>query len=191
MNDYDPKKLSTFITYLGKNNLYGWAISEYLPYGKFKWLENIDEFDINSINEKSDTGYFLEVDLEYPDELHELHNDCPLAPEKLAVSSDMLSKYCKNIADKHDIKVGDVKKLIPNLGNKTKYVLHYRNLQRYLSLGMKLTKIHRALKFKQSNWMKLYIDFNTEKRKNAAHDFEKYFFKLMINSVYRKTMENL
>ena len=109
MNDYDPKKLSTFITNLGKNNLYGWATSEYLPYGKFKWLENIDEFDINSINEKSDTGYFLEVDLEYPDELHELHNDYPLAPEKLAVSSDMLSKYCKNIADKHDIKVGDVK----------------------------------------------------------------------------------
>ena len=85
-------------------------------------------------------GYFLEVDLEYPDELHELHNDYPLAPEKLAVSSDMLSKYCKNIADKYEIKVGDVKKLIPDLGNKTKYVLHYRNLQLYLPLGMKLTK---------------------------------------------------
>ena len=149
MNDYDPKKLSIFITYLDKNNLYGWAMSEYLPYGKFKWLENIDEFDINSINGKSDTGYFLEVDLEYPDELHELHNDYPLAPEKLVVSSDMLLKYCKNITDKHDIKVGDVKKLIPNLGNKTKYVLHYRNLQQYLSLGMKLTKINRALEFKQ------------------------------------------
>ena len=97
---------------------------EYLPYGGFKWLKNIDKFDVNSINEKSSTGYFLEVDLEYPDKLHELHNDYPLAPEKLAVSSDMLSKYCKEIADRYKIKVGDVKKLIPNLGNKTKYVLH-------------------------------------------------------------------
>ena len=191
INDYDPKKPSTFITYLDMNNLYGWAMSEYLPYGEFEWLENIDEFDINSINEKSDTGYFLEVDLEYPDELHELHNDYPLAPEKLAVSSDMLSNYCKKIANKYEIKVGDVKKLIPNLGNKTNYVVHYRNLQLYLSLGMKLTKIHRVLKFKQSDWMKKYIDFNTEKRMNATNDFEKDFFKLMINSVYGKAMENL
>ena len=191
MSNYDSNKPSTFITYLDKNNLYGWSMSEYLPYKEFKWLENVDEFDVNSINEKSEIGYFLEVDLEYPDELHELHNDYPLAPEKLAISSDMLSKYCKEIADKYKIKVGDVKKLIPNLRNKTKYVLHYRNLQLYLSLGMRLTKIHRILKFKQSDWMKRYIDFNTEKRKNADNDFEKDFFKLMINSVYGKTMENL
>ena len=151
MNDYDPEKPSTFITYLDKNNLYGWAMSEYLPYGEFEWLENINEFDINWINEKSDTGYFLEVDLEYPDKLHELHNDCPLAPEKLAVSSDILSQYCIEIAGRYKIKVGDVKKLIPNLGNKTKHVLHYRNLQLYMSLGMRLTKIHRRLEFKQSD----------------------------------------
>ena len=158
------------------NNLYGWAMSEYLPYEGFKWLKNVDKFDVMSVNEKSPIGYLLEVDLEYPDKLHELHNDYPLAPEKLAVSSDMLSKYCKKIADKYEIKVGDVKKLIPNLGNKTNYVVHYRNLQLYLSLGMKLTKIHKVLKFKQSDWMKKYIDFNTEKRMNSANDFEKDFF---------------
>ena len=98
----------------------------------------------------------------------------------------MLSKYCKSIADKYDIKVGDVKKIIPNLGNKNKYVLHYRNIQLYLLLEMKLTKIHKVLKFKQSDWMKKYIDFNTKKRMGATNDFDKYFFKLMNNSVYRK-----
>ena len=101
-----------------------------------------------SVSEKSFIGYFLEVDFEYPDELHELDNDCLLAPEKLAVSTEILSKYCKKITDKYEINVGDVKRLIPNLGNKTKYIVHYRNLQLYLSLGMKLTKIHRVLKFK-------------------------------------------
>ena len=103
----------------------------------------------------------------------------------------MLLKYCKKIADKYEIKVGDVKKLTPNLSNKTNYVVHYRNLQLYLSLGMKLTKNHKALKFKQSDWMKRYIDFNTEKRMNAANDFEKDFLNLMINSSYGKTKENL
>ena len=191
LNDYDSKKPSIFISHLDMNNLYGWAMSEYLPCGRFKWLKNIDKFDIKSINGKSSIGYFLEVDLEYPDGLHELHNDFPLAPKKCAVFSDMLSKYCKKIADKCEIKFGDVKKLISNLSNKTNYVVHYRNLQLYLSLGMKLTKIHRVLKFKQSDWMKNYIDFNTEKKLNAANDFEKDFFKLMINSVYEKTIENL
>ena len=119
-------------------------------------------------------------------ELHELHNDYPLASEKLAASSDMLSTYFKNMADEYDIKVGDVKKLIPNLSNKTKYVLHYRNLQLYLSLGMKLTEIHRVLKFKQSGWMKKHIDFNTKKRKNTTNDFEKDFFKLMILSMVKQ-----
>ena len=187
MNDYSPKKASTFISYLGMNNLYGLAMSEYLPYEGFEWLKNVDEFDVISVSEKSPIGYFLEVDLEYLDELYELHNDYPLAPEKLAVSSDMFSKYCKKIADNY------VKKLFPQLGNKTNYVDHSKNLQLYLSLGMKLTKIHRVLEFKQSDWMKQYIDFNTEKRMNAANDFEKYFFRLMINSVYeqKKKKKNL
>ena len=97
----------------------------------------------------------------------------------------------KKIADEYETNVSDIKKLIPNLGDKTNYVVHYGNLQLYLSLGMKLTKIHGVLKFKQFDWMKKYINFNTEKRKNAANDFEKDSFKLIINSVYGKTMENL
>ena len=85
--------LSTFITYLDMNNLYGWTMSEYLPFEGFKWLKNIDKFDIMSISDKNPIGYILEVDLEHPDELHELHNDFPLAPEKFA-GSNMLSNYC-------------------------------------------------------------------------------------------------
>ena len=109
-------------------------------------------------------------------ELHELHNDYLLAPEILAASSDMLSKYCKKIADKYEIKVGGLKKLISNLGNKTNSAVHYRNLELYLSLGMKLTKIHTVLKFKQSDSMKKYIDFNTEKRMNTAEILKKIFY---------------
>ena len=105
INDYDLKKQSTFISYLDVNNFYGWAMSEYRPYEGFKWLENIDGFDVMSISKKSLIGYLLEVDLKYPDELRELHNDYPLAPEKLAVSSDTLSNYCKKIADKYEIKI--------------------------------------------------------------------------------------
>ena len=159
MKNYDHKNPSKFITYLAMNNLYGWAMSGYLSYGGFKWLKNVDGFDVNSISEKSSIRYVLEVDLEYPDELHVLHNDYPLAPEKLAIPYDMLSGYCKNIAGKYEIKVGDVERSTPNMGNKTNYVLHYRNLQLHLSLGVKLTKTHRMLKFKQSDWMKKIDQF--------------------------------
>ena len=100
--------------------------------------------------ENSFDGYILEDDLEYPDELHDLHNDYPLAPEK----NDMLSKHYSNVANKYDLKIGGVNKLVLILGNKSSYVLHYRILQLYLSLGMKLVSVHRILKFKQSDWLK-------------------------------------
>ena len=113
-------------------------MSGYLPYGRFTRLKNVDGFDVALISKKSQIGYILEVDLEYPNELHELHNDYPFAPEKIAISHDILPNCCKKIADEYGIKVGDVKKLIPNLGNKTNYVVHYRNFHLYLSLGIKL-----------------------------------------------------
>ena len=108
--------------YLDANNFFGWAMSQYLPYGKFRWLKNIDHSDVNFIEVNSPIGYILEVDLEYLDKLHELHNDYPLALEKLAIPYEMLSNYCKKIVDKYRIKVGNVKKLVPNLGHKTNYV---------------------------------------------------------------------
>ena len=119
-----------------------------------------------------------------------MHNDYPLALEKLEISH-MLSKYCGSIANEYCTKIGGVNKLIPNLGNKSRYVLYYRNLQLYLSSGTKLTKVHRILKFKQSNWLKNALILMKTKEKNVVNSFQKYFFKLMVNIVYRKTMENL
>ena len=167
MKNFDLTKPSKFISYLDMNNLYNRGMSGYHSYDRFKWLENANNSDINSIRKKR----LIKVDLKYLNELHKLRNFFILAPEKLAMPYDVLPDYCKNIADKHGIKVGDFKKFIPNLADKTNYVVPYGNLQLYLSLGMKLTKIHKVLKFKQSLWMKLYIDFNSEKRKNTTNRF--------------------
>ena len=141
-NTWKITKPSIYIPYLDINNLYGWAMSGYLPYGGSKWLKNVDNFDVNSISENSPIWYILNVDQKTPDELLVLHNDYPLAPEKLVIPYDMLSDYSRKIADNYGIKVGDVMKLIPNLGDKTNYVLHYKNLQLYF------------ICLKEWNWLK-------------------------------------
>ena len=193
MKEYDDKAPSKYIMYLDANNLYGWAMSQYLPTGGFRWMtqKQIDKTNLALYKEDSKKGLILEVDLKYPNELHNLHNDYPLAPEKVKVTENMLSDYCNRIAKKYSISTGLVHKLIPTLSKKEKYVLHYRNLQLYIKLGLKVSKVHRVLEFDQSPWLKQYIDYNTEKRKNAKNDFEKDFFKLMNNSVFGKTMENI
>lgn len=193
MKEYYENKSSKYIMYLDANNLYGWAMSQYLPTGGFKWMtqKQIDNIDLAKYKEDSKNGLILEVDLKYPQDLHNFHNDYPLAPEKVKVTDSMLSNYSKRIADKYNISTGLVYKLIPTLSNKEKYVLHYRNLQLYIDLGLKFSKVHRVLEFNQSPWLKQYIAFNTEKRKNAKNAFEKEFFKLMNNSVFGKTMENI
>ena len=139
------------------------------------YLGYLDNFDVNLISENSPIGYILEVDLEYAAELHALHIDYPLAPEKLAITYDMLSDYYKKIADEYEIKVGDVKKLIPNLGNKINNVLHYKSLQLYLFLGMKLTKTHTVLKFKQSDWIKNILILTLEKEQMLLIVLKKVF----------------
>ena len=153
MKNYHPTKRKIHYASWGKQFI--WLGNEsILPYCKFKWLNNFCIFDVNSVSENSSIGYILEVGLEYPDELHYLHNNYSLAPEKLAISYDMLSNYCKEFADRYGTKVGDVKKLVPNLGNKTNYVVHYKNCQLHLSIEMKLTKNHKILKLEQSDWLK-------------------------------------
>lgn len=193
MLDYDTKKPSKHIIYLDANNLYGYAMSQYLPTGNFKWLsqKKIDRLNLTAYTKDSEKGLILEVDLEYPKELHDLHNSYPLAPEQIKVQKNMLSNYCKQIAEKYHISTGLATKLIPTLNKKERYVLHYRNLQLYIDLGLKVSKIHRVLEFNQSPWLRKYIDFNTQKRKYAKNAFEKDFFKLLNNAVFGKTMENL
>ena len=161
--------------YFDANNLYGWAMSQLLPYSGFKWvkLETLSELEEGK-------GYFLEVDLEYPKELHEAHNDYPLAPERLAVKKKWLSEYQTDLLENNSMI--NTEQLVPNLMDKEKYVIHHKNLQLYLSLGMKLKKIHRVLEFNEKPWMKSYINLNTELRKKGKSTFEKDFYKLMNNS---------
>ena len=161
-NEKDPSK---YIMYLDANNLYGWAMSKPLPTHGFEWMK-VDELETWELH-----SCILEVDLEYPENLHDLHNDYPLAPEQIVVNK--------------------VSKLIPNLGNKKRYVLHYENLKQYLKLGLKLTHIHNGIKFKESPWLEKYISLNTKLRTESKNEFEKNFFKLMNNSVFGKTMENI
>ena len=174
-NRFNKNELSKYLMYLDANNLYGSAMSEKLPIHSFKWLssgemEKLFNNRVVQIWEK--TPCILEVDLEYPENLHDLHNDYPFCPERVE---------CKN----------GVEKLIPNLRNKTKYVIHYKNLIQCLKAGLKLKKIHRGIKFIESEWMKPYIEMNTNLRTKAKNNFEKDFFKLMNNSVFGKTMENI
>ena len=169
MKKYDEKAPSKYIMYLDANNLYDWAMSQYLPTGNFKWMSDkeIKQIDLGKYKADGKKGLILEVDLEYPHELHNLHNDYPVCPKKVKVSNDMLSGYCKKITNKYNISIGLVGKLISMLRDKEEYVLHYRNLQLYLDLGLKIKKVHRVLEFDQSPWLKQYIDFNTEKRKHT------------------------
>ena len=175
MKDFNKKELSIFLMYLDANNLYGAAMSEKLPVHNFKWMtnkeiENLFNNQIVQVWEK--TPCILEVDLIYPEELHDAHNDYPLCPERVECDRG-------------------VKKLIPNLRHKNNYVIHYKKLMQCLRLGMKLKKIHRGIKFTEAAFLKPYIDKNTSLRALAKNNFEKDFFKLMNNSVFGKTMENI
>ena len=133
----------------------------------------------------------MEVDLDYPEHLHEDHSGFPMAPEKIKTKEELLSPYCLEIKKEYNIKVGIVNKLIPNLMSKKNYVVHYRNLKYYLLNGLILKKVHKILEFKQRDWMKSYIDFNTQRRKEATNEANKTLFKLLNNAVYGKTMENM
>ena len=154
-----------YLAYLDANNLYGWAMMKPLPVGDFKWMEE------RELEHWEDFPCILEVDLEYPKDLHDLHNDYPIAPERL--------------------KIKNVEKLLPNLWDKVSYVVHHKNLKLYQELGLKIKKVHRGIKFREKPWMKSYIELNTDLRTKGKMILKKIFFKLMNNSVFGKTMENI
>ena len=160
---------SSYIQYLDANNLYGWAMSKNLPVNGFKWTDNniINEELIKNYNGNDKKGYILEVDIKYPKKLHDL----PFLPEIMEINK------CK--------------KLVCNLYNKKKYVVHINSLKQALNHGLKLKKIHRIIEFNQKAWLKPYIDMNIELTKLARNDFEKDLFKLVNNSVFGKAMENI
>jgi hypothetical protein len=196
LQDYDPSQPTTFLQYLDANNLYGWAMVQPLPVRDFIFMEekDIESFDVMSIPENGNTGFILEVSLHYPKHLHDSHNCLPLAPVRQSISNEDLSPYAKDLLRKlHGLSEedplpnrGKVEKLLTTLEDKDRYVLHYRNLQLYLHLGMKIKSIHRILKFTQEAWMKSYIDHNTEMRKKATSTFQKNFYKLLNVSVFGK-----
>jgi len=190
---YNENAESSYIMLLDCNNLYGFAMGEPLPTGKFRFLDSreLSEFELDSKTDDDAKGFILEVDMEYPPHLHKPHNDDPLATEKMAITGDMPSPYARELASKLGVKTSNkIQKLVPNLYLKSNYVPHYRNLQFYVAMGLKITKIHKILEFDQSRWLKPYIDFNTVKHQAATNAFEKDLFKLMNNSVYGKMMQN-
>ena len=173
MKNYNKDEESSYIQYLDANNLYGWAMSKKLPVNGFRWLDSdeINEEFIKNYNENDKKGYILEVDVKYPKKLHDLHSDLPFLPERMEINK------CKQ--------------LVCNLYDKKKYVVLIKSLKQALNHGLKLNKIHRVIEFNQKAWLKPYIDMDTELRKLAKNDFEKDLFKLMNNSVFGKTMENI
>ena len=202
---YDPGSLQSFLMFVDANNLYGWAMSQMLPTGGFKWIslskglkrpeetESIGRYrtmsewtdDILRLDEEDSIGYIFQVDLEYPDNLRsdETHDNFPLAPESLKIEKDMLSTYQQNLGDQLGVKYGG-EKLCLTLNDKTQYICHARNLKFYLKHGLKFKKIHKILKFEQSQWLKPYIDLNTKLRQEADNKFEEGFAKLMNNSFF-------
>lgn len=188
MENYNPEEETSYLMYWDANNLYGWAMSQMLPTGGFKWVEDVDVVNYNAEGKR---GCMLEVDLEYPEHLHDLHNDYPMAPERMEITDDMLGIFQNEVLEQNKAKHTKCKKLVPNLMKKTRYILHIKNLQLYLKHGLVLKKVHRVLEFNQSKWLAKYIQLNTDMRTVAKNDFEKDFYKLMNNSVFGKTMENV
>ena len=170
--NYNSNEPITWLTYLDCVNLYGKSMLTELPFKGFEWVDDLN-IDVTKIADDSEVGYILKVDVDYPKNLHKTHNDLPFLP---------LNECPPNC---------NVKKLLTTLLPKKNYIVHYKNLKQAISHGLKLVKIHRAIRFSQKKWMASYIELCTKMRTKAKNEFEKEFWKLLINSVFGKCMENV
>ena len=195
VENFNPNEETVYLTYLDFNNLYGYAMSQNLPQCEFDWTteSEYNSIDWKTIDTESNIGYILEVDLEYPSNLHDLHKHFPLCPQKCKIYNNRLSDYqlktiqhLKQFGYRRTV----TEKLMQTLDDKSNYILHFKNLQLYLKLGLKIKRIHKVLKFKQSKFLEPYIKFNTKLRKKAKNNFEKDLFKLMNNSVFGKSIQD-
>lgn len=172
---FNPNEKSSYLMYIDSNNLYGLAMSKAMPKNGFQWMKKreIKALNLENVSDDSEVGYILEVDVVYPQHLHDSHNDLPFLPEsKIPPKSKQI-------------------KLLTTLENKKRYVCHYIALKQAIEQGLKLEKIHRAIKFNQSPWLKPYIDWNTVKRTQAKDPFEEDLYKKMNNAMFGKSIENL
>ena len=196
VSTYDETKEHSYIAYWDANNLYGHSMSQPLPMKDFAWSE---ERNISTLIQKygeppadgESTGCFVKCDIEYPKDLHDTHNEYPLAPEQVQVKNAMLSPYAAQMQQQMEIPEDRMAKLVPNLQDKKDYICDIRNLKYYVEKGLKVTKVSKVITFTQSPWMRPYILYCTEQRKKAKNEFEKDFWKLMCNAVFGKTMENV
>jgi hypothetical protein len=176
MPNYDNSKESNYLEYVDANNLYGWGMSEHLPYDDLKIDNNIKIETVLETPDDNEVGYILEVDIVFPPEIHEKLKEYPPAPEILTPEDSWMSEYQLSLKNKNNIKTKSVK-LVPHLMKHEKYCIHYRNLKYLISLGVKIEVVHNIVSFKQKQWLKPYIEFNTDMRKKARNEFEKDFFK--------------
>lgn len=189
---YDPVQPPSWILDLDANGLYSKAMTQPLPYKDFRWLSDaeIKALDISSIPKAGDLGYIFQVDLNYPPSLHDEHNDLPLCPLKRVISRDELSETAQMLAEHTGVGLQKVEKLILDFHNKSAYVIHFRNLQFCLKAGLQITRIHKVLCFTQKAWLQPFVYFNTDKRKKAKDVFTQNLFKLILNSIYGKSLQS-
>ena len=193
VENYDPLMPNSYCLYTDINNLYGYCLSKPLPTSNFRFLSRSEIEALNVIEHPDDskTGYILDVEIYTPDELHDYFSDlCPVS-DKIDITPDMLSDYTKALYDKIQIKTPPKStKLTATLLKREHYVLYYVNLKFLMKLGLKISKIHRVLSFKQESWVKSYIEMNTQRRKESKNDFEKSFYKALNNVIWGKSCQS-
>jgi hypothetical protein len=190
---YDPKRPLSYLVYLDANNLYGYAMSQPMPFANFRFLriEEISEIDWLAQSDDQETGYFVCADWDVPDEVHESQNDFPLMPERLHITLESLSAIQLRLRRRYNFpRSSNYVKLISTLARKEKYMAHYQMVKFALEHGLRMTHVHAVIAFSQKPWLSPYIMRNQELRAASKTEFEKEFFKLMNNSVYGKTCEN-